>query len=165
MTKAAVGAVFTVVAVGLATSAPAAAQYRQKIGNDMGPCRAGAGPAVMVTVDGIRSSEGKLRVQSYRASEGDWLKKGRWLARIEAPARAGSMAFCVPVPQAGSYAIAIRHDVNGNDDTEIMRDGGGMSNNPAITLFNLGKPSVRKAAFMVGDEVKAIRIHVRYAGL
>jgi len=138
------------------------AQYRQKIGNDMTKCYAGSGPAVMVTVDGIKASAGKMRVQSYRATADEWLKKGKWLNRIEAPAKEGTMTFCMPVPGAGEYAIAIRHDINGNNDTEITKDGGGMSNNPAITIFNLGKPSVKKTAISVGDSVKSIRIQMRY---
>lgn len=149
-------------ALGLATAAPAAAQYRQKIGNDMSRCYAGSGPAVMVTVDGIKSSDGKLRVQSYRATETDWLKKGKWIYRIEAAAREGTMTFCMPVPGAGSYGIAIRHDTNGNNDTEIFKDGGGMSNNPSINIFNLGKPNFKKTAISVGDGVKSIRIQMRY---
>lgn len=145
-----------------ATSAPALAQYRQAIGNDMSRCDADGGPAVMVTIDGIKSSTGRVRVQSYRATASEWLEKGRWLNRIEAPARAGTMRFCMPVPAAGSYGIAVRHDVNGNGDTDLTKDGGAMSNNPSINIFNLGKPSYKKTAFPVGNGVKAIRIQMRY---
>lgn len=149
-------------AAGLTTAAPATAQYRQKISNDMAKCYDGAGPAVLVTVDGIKSSEGKLRVQSYRASPSDWLQKGKWIYRIEAPARQGTMTFCMPVPAAGSYGIAIRHDLNSNGSTEISQDGGGMSNNPSINIFNLGKPSYKKTAITVGNDVKSIRIEMKY---
>ena len=146
----------------LGASTPAAAQYRQEVRNDIQRCSAGRGPAVLVTVDGVKSSSGKLRVQSYRATSGEWLQKGRWLSRIEVPARAGTMTICVPVATAGSYAIAIRHDVNGNGDTDLRSDGGGMSNNPSINIFNLGKPSVSKTAFQVGNGVKSIRIQMKY---
>lgn len=146
----------------LGASTPAAAQYRQEVRNDIQRCSAGRGPAVLVTVDGVKSSSGKLRVQSYRATSGEWLQKGRWLSRIEVPARAGTMTICVPVAAAGSYAIAIRHDVNGNGDTDLRSDGGGMSNNPSINIFNLGKPSVSKTAFQVGNGVKSIRIQMKY---
>jgi len=145
-----------------ATSAPAAAQYRQKIGNDLALCYAGAGPALMVTVDGVKSSTGKMRVQSYRATADDWMEKGRWIYRIEVPAKEGTMTFCMPLPKAGSYGIAIRHDANGDNDTDIFGDGGGMSNNPSINVFNLGKPSYKKTAVTVGDDVVSIRIRMRY---
>lgn len=152
----------TLGALGLASAAPAAAQYRQTIGNDMSRCYAGSGPAVMVTIDGVKSSSGKLRVQSYRATSSDWLKKGRWMNRIEVPARQGSMTICMPVPAAGNYAIAVRHDVDGDGSTSIRTDGGAMSNNPAINIFNLGKPSVDKTSISVGSGVKSIRVQMRY---
>lgn len=149
-------------ALAFASSVPASAQYKQEVRNDMRRCEAGDGPAVLVTVEGVKSSSGKLRIQTYRGTPSDWLQKGRWLSRIEVPARAGRMTFCLPVPGAGSYAVAVRHDVNGNGDTDIRADGGGMSNNPSINIFNLGKPSVSKTAFPVGNGVKPIRIQMKY---
>ena len=146
---------------GMASSAPAVAQYRQEVRNDMSQC-AGSGPAVMVTVDGVKVSSGTMRVQTYRGTSADWLKKGRWLNRIEAPARRGTMTFCLPVPGPGTYAVAIRHDVNNNGKTDLTQDGGGMSNNPGINIFNLGKPSYSKTAFPVGNQVKSIRIQMKY---
>lgn len=148
-------------ALGLAALAvPAQAQYRQAIANDPARCR-GEGPAVNVTVSGIKASSGRVRVQLYRATKADWLEKGRWIHRIEAPARAGSMTFCMPVPAAGSFGIAVRHDVNGNGETDLTQDGGGVSNNPSFNVFNLGKPSYDKAAFQVSG-VRSITIAMRY---
>ncbi len=72
------------------------------------------------------------------------------------------MTVCMPVPQAGSFGIGVRHDVNGNGETDLTQDGGGASNNPSVSIFNLGKPSVDKAAFAVGNEVKPITIRMRY---
>jgi uncharacterized protein (DUF2141 family) len=149
-------------ALAFGAAAPAQAQYRQTIGNDMAQCRSGNGPAVLVTVDGVKASKGRIRVQSYRATAADWLKKGRWLNRIEAPAKAGTMTFCVPVPESGSYGIAVRHDLDGDGKTDLSGDGGGMSNNPSINIFNLGRPSYTKTAFAVGSGVKSIRINMRY---
>ena len=44
----------------------------------------------------------------------------------------------------------------------LTQDGGGMSNNPAINVFNLGKPSYSKVAFSLGQEVRAMTIRMRY---
>ena len=162
MARPMVGAACVIGAFGLTVAAPAAAQFRQSIRNDMNQCQTDSGPAVLVTVEGIKSSSGRVRVQSYRATPGEWLEKGRWINRIEAPARAGTMTFCVPVPAAGNYGIAVRHDVNGNGSTDLSKDGGAMSNNPSINVFNLGKPSYKKTAVPVGDGVKSIRIQMRY---
>lgn len=151
---------FAVAAVAL--TAPAAAQFRNRVANDPAQCRAGAGPAVNVRIGGITPAKGTLRVQLYRGIEADWLKSGRWLNRIEVPVRGGSTTVCMPVPAAGTYAIAVRHDVNGNGKTDIRADGGGMSNNPSISILNLGKPSYKQTAFAVGDGVKSISIQMRY---
>ena len=143
----------------LAVAATAQAEGRV-MSNDLSQCR--NGPSTLVQISGVKASTGKIRVQSYRGTSADWLEKGRWLARIEVPARAGSMTVCVPLPQAGVYGIAVRHDVNGNGKTDITRDGGGMSNNPSINIFNLGKPSYKKTAFSVGDSPKTISISMKY---
>lgn len=145
----------------LLSSAPAFASG-QVIPNDLGKCKAGAGPAVLVNVSGVKESNGKMRVQTYRGISSEWLKTGAWLHRVEAPAKTGNMQFCLPVPAAGTYAVAIRHDINGNGKTDIFGDGGGMSNNPSVNIFNLGKPSYKKTAFTVGNEVKSINISMKY---
>lgn len=140
---------------------PVLAQYREAISNDPARCRSG-GPAVNITVTGIKSSSGRVRVQLYRATKQDWLEKGRWIHRIEAPARAGSMTFCMPAPAPGSYGIAVRHDVNGNGETDLTQDGGGASNDPSFNIFNLGKPGHDKVGFSVGQDARSISITMRY---
>lgn len=149
----------------LAASGTALAQsggYGHKITNDAAKCRNGAGPAVLVTINGIKSSDGILRVQSYRGIQQEWLEKGKWLNRIEVPAKQGSMTICMPVPVAGTYGIAVRHDTNGNGKTELSKDGGAMSNNPSLNIFNLGRPSYKKTRFEVGQRVEKISINMRY---
>jgi uncharacterized protein (DUF2141 family) len=154
--------VLALAAGSMAAAAPAVAQFRNKIGNDLDKCRDGAGPAVKVQISGITPAQGLLRVQLYPGTAADWLKTGHWLNRIEVPARGGAATICMPVPAPGTYAIAVRHDVNGNGKTDIRTDGGGMSNNPAISILNLGKPSYDKTAFAVGNSVKTISIRMRY---
>jgi uncharacterized protein (DUF2141 family) len=144
-----------------ASATPAHAQYKRHLTHSLAPCN-GAGPAVRITVSGVKASSGTLRVQLYRATKADWLEKGRWLNRIEVPARAGSMTVCMPVPGPGSYGIGVRHDVNSNGETDLTVDGGGASNNPSFNIFNLGKPSYDKAAFSVGSGAQSITIAMRY---
>lgn len=134
----------------------------QEIGNDMTRCAAEKGPSVLVVVRGVKESAGIVRVQSYPASGSAWLAKGRWLHRIESRANSGNMNFCVPVPSEGRYGIAVRHDRNGNGKTDISQDGGGFSNNPSISILNLGKPSVSKVAFQAGPGVTKITINLKY---
>lgn len=160
--SAALAALAALGAVAAPALAESRADFRNEIRNEMSRCTADKGPALMVTVDGVKSSSGKLRVQSYRATSGEWLQKGKWLSRIEVPARAGTMTFCLPLPASGSYGVAVRHDVNGNGDTDIRTDGGAMSNNPSISIFNLGKPSYTKVGVPVGSGVKTIRVQMKY---
>lgn len=156
-------------AVGMsAPSTPAAAQassksdYRNVISNNMRACAPGAGPAIRVTINGIKNSSGTIRAQVYNGTRADWLESGRWLNRIEVPARQGRLTVCLPVPASGNYAVAIRHDVNGNNKTDIRTDGGAMSNNPSINIFNLGKPGIDKTRFTVGSGVKSISVTMKY---
>jgi len=134
----------------------------QEIGNDMTRCAADKGPSVLVVVRGVKESAGRVRVQSYPATGSAWLAKGRWLHRVESRANTGNMNFCIPVPSEGRYGIAVRHDRNGNGKTDISQDGGGFSNNPSISILNLGKPSVSKVAFQAGPGVTKITINLKY---
>lgn len=152
--------VSTSLCLALLFAAGAADASGQVMSNDLSKCR--SGPSTLVQINGVKSGTGKLRVQSYRATSADWLAKGRWINRIEVPARAGSMTVCVPLPEAGSYGIAVRHDVNGNGKTDLSADGGGMSNNPSISIFNLGKPSYKRTAFEVGNAPRTITITMKY---
>lgn len=138
--------------------------YGEIINNDMRQCAPGGGPAVRVTIRGIKSATGKIRLQSYRATREDWLAKGKWINRIEVPARKGNMTFCVPVPGPGSYALAARHDANDNNETDIWQDGGAMSNNPSINILNLGKPGIDKTRFDIVRGVKRMSITMLYFG-
>ncbi len=148
-----------VAAVALVSGAAAAGTA---INNDLSRCSAGNGPAVLVSVHGVKEAAGRIRVQSYPATSGAWLAKGRWINRVESRANAGTMNFCVPVPAAGKYGIAVRHDRNANGKTDISKDGGGFSNNPSINILNLGKPSVGKVAFYAGTGVTKITINLKY---
>lgn len=152
-----------------APTAPVAAQassssdFRNVISNNMRSCAPGAGPAVRVTINGIKSSTGKIRAQIYNGTSRDWLEKGRWLNRIEVPARRGRMTLCMPVPSSGSYAVAVRHDANNNNETDVFGgDGGAMSRNPSVNVFNLGRPGVDKTRFDVGGGVRSISITMKY---
>ena len=154
-----------VVILGAALIAGTAMAAQDEITNDLTRCAADAqGSAVLVDVSGFEKTGGTIRVQAYPATKSAWLEKGQWINRIEMPARpaSGMMHFCVPVPGPGRYAIAVRHDRNGNGKTDISADGGGFSNNPKASIFNLGKPGVEKAAFAAGPGVTRISIKLQY---
>jgi uncharacterized protein (DUF2141 family) len=150
-----------------AAAAPIAAQtntYARSGPNDLSLCSPGNGPAVRIAVSGLKSSAGNLFVRAYPAKSSDWLESKRYVMRIDAAPRQGSMTVCVPLPAPGDYAIAVQHDVNGNRKTDFSLDGAGMSNNPAITKI-LGiprPPSVEKTRFSAGPGVTPMAISMQY---
>lgn len=157
-------------ALGLAAviAVPAAAQgyaYGRAMNNDLSQCAAGKGPAVHITVTGLKSASGNLFVRAYPATKADWLVSKRYVIRVDARPQAGSMTVCVPLPAEGAFAIAVQHDANGNRKTDISTDGAGMSNNPGIKKI-LGlvpqAPSVDKTRFTAGPGVTHMTIRMQY---
>jgi len=151
-----------------ALAAPVAAQgyvYGRSMNNDLGECAADKGPAVRITVTGLKSSSGNLFARAYPATKADWLVSKRYVIRVDAKPQAGSMTVCVTLPAEGAFAIAVQHDANGNRKTDISTDGAGMSNNPGIKKI-LGlvpqAPSVEKARFTAGPGVTRMTIAMQY---
>ena len=70
------------------------------------------------------------------------------------------MRVCVAVPKAGNYAIAVRHDVDGNGKSG-MSDGGGFSRNPNISLFDL-KPKYNEVTIPIGNSVRPVNVILNY---
>ncbi len=155
-----IGAAFALSVAGF-SSLSAKSGAKPNVRHDMTQCK-GAKPAVLVTLQNVRTDTGMVRVQLYPATKAAWLKKDAWINRIELPARKGVMKVCMPVPKAGTYGIAVLHDTNNNGKTDFSKDGGGASNNPAIDVMNLGKPPVEKVAFPVGNGVKPMSIAIKY---
>jgi uncharacterized protein (DUF2141 family) len=142
----------------LCLAAPSAG--RAALGPQAAACHAGAtAPALLVTVDGFKARSGNLRVALYRAND-EFLARHRWLQRIDVPVtRSGPMSVCVPVPAAGRYAVAVRHDISG--DGSDWGDGGGFSRNPRISLLS-PRPNVRDVAISVGPGIQPVGVVLNY---
>jgi uncharacterized protein (DUF2141 family) len=150
-----------VAAAALALAVPAAPALAS-LGPDAARCRSGSGqPALLVEVAGFKNRKGEVRVQVYGANPADFLAKGKRLRRIDLKvAPAGAMEVCVAVPRPGTYAVAVRHDADGNGRSG-WNDGGGFSNNPRLSLTNL-KPRHRQVAVAVGNGVKPVSVVLNY---
>lgn len=141
----------------LAFAAPASAQ----LGPEAAACR-GAGPAVLVAVDGFRARTGNIRVAIYGSDPRQFLARGQTLKKINVPVTAaGPMRICVALPGPGRYAIAVRHDVNGNNARGDWSDGAGFSRNPRISLTNL-RPNYNNVAIDVGRGVTPVSVRLNY---
>ena len=144
-------------AAGLAAPLAAAGAV---LGPEASACNAGSGrPAFLVNVSGFKQRSGEVRVQLYPAN-GSFLAKGKWLRRIDVPvARSGPMRICVPAPRPGTYAIAVRHDVQGNGSD--WNDGGGFSRNPKLSLLRY-KPTYQQVSIKVGSGVQPVDVLLNY---
>jgi uncharacterized protein (DUF2141 family) len=150
------------VALVAATAAAAPAKAQEILGPDAAACRAGTpGPAALVRVYGFKSRSGTLRVQLYGNNPDDFLAKGKKLKRIDLPVSpSGDMNVCVDLPSYGEYAIAVRHDRDGNRKSG-WSDGGGFSGNPKISLTSL-KPDFEEASFAARQGVTVVDVVMNY---
>jgi uncharacterized protein (DUF2141 family) len=141
----------------LGFAAPAAAQ----LGPDAAACRSRAGQAVLVTVNGFKQRTGNVRVAIYGSDPSRFLARGQYVRRLDVPVtRGGPMSICVALPQPGRYAVAVRHDLDGNGHSG-WNDGGGFSRNPRVTLTNL-RPRYENVAINIGRGVTPVNVVLNY---
>ena len=137
----------------------------QALGPDAARCGAGGGPAMLVTVTGLKDRSGAVRVRSFGGSPSTYFNKKKALLRTEVPTPAGgAVRICMPVSAPGWYAVDVRHDVNANGKTD-RSDGGGASGNPHVSLFDVlfgNKPPADKVRVWVGSGVTTVPVTVIY---
>jgi hypothetical protein len=144
-----------------AASVPAAA-VAAPVGPYAGLCAAGK-PAVLARVSGFKAPRGKLSIKLYPGNANSFLEKGRYLRKVEVPVnRAGTFEVCVPVPAAGRYALAVRHEVGAK---KSRSDGGGFSGNPSVSLLDVAlsrKPPLAKVSFEVNGRTRLVPVVLQY---
>ena len=127
-------------------------------------CNEVTGPAMRIEVRGFKQIRGNLRVQIYGSDPAQFVKGGKRLARIEEPVRTDPIRVCVPVPGPGRYAVAVRHDLNG-DGKSGLSDGGGFSGNPSLSLGDAisGRmPHYDEVAVTVGSAPLKVDVVMQY---
>lgn len=132
------------------------------LGPDAAACRAGSSqPAVLVNVSGFKARSGNVRVNVYGGDPARFLERGQYIRQVNLPvSRGGTMPICVSLPGAGRYAVAVRHDVDGNGRSG-WSDGGGFSRNPRLSLTNL-RPRYENVAINVGRGVAPVNVTLLY---
>jgi len=142
-------------AVGALTATPALAQ----LGSDARHCRPG-GTGILVNIEGFKARTGSIRVALYGSN--NFLRRGGTLRKVNVRVTPGGiMGVCIAVPRAGRYAVAVRHDVDGDNASGDWSDGGGFSRNPRVSLTNL-RPRFENVAIDAGRGVTRVRVVLNY---
>jgi len=145
----------------LALAAHSNATSAAMLGSDAAACTAGK-PSVDVVVSGFKQPTGTLKVTLYGGDPARYLVKHGKLRNVIVPVHGTApMEVCIAVPAPGLYAIALHHDLNGNDEKD-RADGGGYSRNPHLSIFNL-KPGFNQTGFRVGNGPTRTAIVLQYA--
>lgn len=123
-----------------------------------------AAHAINVRVHGVRNDHGFVTFALYGDNPDHFLKKGKKIFQHRFSAKPGTMAFCILVPEAGTYAAAAYHDENGNTKFDknwigFPAEAFGVSNNPRTFLL---PPSHEEAAFRVDDQGVTVEIKLNY---
>ena len=140
--------------------APGSAAPASVVGSDAAACVAGK-PSVEVVVSGFKQPAGTIKVTLYDGDPKRYLVKRGKLHNVIVPVHSTApIEICIGVPAPGLYAIALHHDLNGNDEKD-RADGGGYSRNPKLSIFNL-KPGFNRTGFRVGDGPTRTAITLQY---
>ena len=138
---------------------PATADPRESRTDDP-TCAKGGSPAALVQVSGLKNGTGQVRVQAYGPGAANYLKKGEWAGRVDVPLGGRrSLDICLPLPAAGHYSIAVRHDANANKKSD-WNDGAGFSRNPKLSL--LGRPNFAQTAVAVRGGPTRVNVVINY---
>jgi uncharacterized protein (DUF2141 family) len=121
---------------------------------------AAGGPAIALSVAGVKAPRGKLRVYVYGDDPTMFLKRKKRLKRVNVDAdQRDPVRICIRVPKPGRYALIVQHDINGNKRAD-WSDGGGASRNPNVTLLRL-RPKYEETSFEVRG-VERLDIRLKY---
>jgi len=152
----------------LAVPASAQVESSPNLGKAEGQCRANeAGPAVIITVAGLKDRNGLLRAELYPDNDDDFLEDdnilvnaGKTFRRVEIPVpTAGAVQLCIRTPGPGPYTLSLLHDRDSNRKFGLSSDGVGFPNNPRL---GLSKPSASATRFVTGPGITYISIRLNY---
>lgn len=138
------------------------------LGKAEGQCRPNeAGPALLVTANGLKDRQGVLRAEVYPANDTDFLaddnilvSEGKTFRRVELPVPpSGPATLCVRVPAAGAYTVSLLHDRDGNRKFSVWSDGIGFPGDPKITR---SKPKAAAATIHAGPGLTPVPITMNY---
>jgi uncharacterized protein (DUF2141 family) len=143
-------------------------QSTPALGTEAARCRPHeSGPAILVTVEGLKDRAGRLRAEIYPATAGDFLADDNVLvaqgktfrrAAIAVPP-SGPAQLCLRVPAEGTYALSVVHSRAGGHGFSLLHDGIGFASNPRL---GHAKPDVAQARIVVQRGITATTVVMNY---
>ena len=119
---------------------------------------------VTVTMDQLKSSKGGLMVHLYANDDGFPDTPDKASITLYIPPSGQTARALFPTLPYGTYAIAVCHDENGNNDCDsnflgIPQEGVGVSNNASGFM---GPPKFKDAEFELDSPQKELSIKLDY---
>jgi len=152
----------------LAPAVCAAVVPNPSLGKAAAVCRADEpGPALIISVLGMKDRRGILRAELYPDNDSDFLQddailvnQGKTFRRVDLDLSQGSPpTLCMRVPAPGHYALSVLHDRDRNLKFGLFSDGIGFSGNPKLTR---SKPKAASAGITAGPGLTRIAITMNY---
>lgn len=115
-----------------------------------------------VVVEGIEKIEGQISIGIYNSEDG-WTETGKEYKGVYVEVSGDTISYTFEEIPAGTYAVAIFHDLNMNKIFDknllgIPKEGYGFSNN---VFGAFGPPEYSKASFLL-DKDMTIQIKLKY---
>jgi len=131
-------------------------------------CRAGEpGPALLISVTGLRDRKGLVKAEVYPANDADFLaddnvllSEGKVFRRAEQDLPdSGPVTLCLRIPGPGAYSILVLHDRDGNHKFGWFSDGVGF---PGSARLGMHKPKAAMARIVAGSGLTHVTITMMY---
>ena len=138
------------------------------LGKAEGQCRANEpGPALIVTVNGLKDRRGWLRAELYPANDADFLADdnllvmaGKTFRRVEvATPQSGPVQLCIRIPGPGTYGMSLLHDRNMDRKFNLTSDGTGFPGNPKL---HRRQPTIEETHVTAGPGLTPVPITLNY---
>jgi uncharacterized protein (DUF2141 family) len=115
-----------------------------------------------VQVSGMTSSKGEIAITIYPSDAKKFLAPKGKLARVRVKTVAPVTSACFNLPGPGTYAVAVYHDANANEDFDrsaigMPIEGFGFSND-APTRFGLPAFDAVRFTVKAGDNLTKIKL-------
>ncbi|SFO17432.1 DUF2141 domain-containing protein [Sphingomonas sp. OK281] len=161
-------ALLAILAAALPAAAPTTLPSTPRLGTEAARCRPHeTGPAILVTVEGLKDRAGTLRAEVYPSTDGDFLaddnvlvSQGKTFRRaVIAVPMSGPAQLCLRIPAAGAYSLSVVHSRSGGHGFSLLHDGIGFAGNPRL---GHSKPSAQAARIVAHGGITPTTVVMNY---